>query len=102
MTHPDGREIAPVALKMELPPGTMERTISISLGPDPAEWSEFDPLEYKVRASLKSKAGNSQVADSFGYRIFKAEGRRFLINGRPCFCGGRWNVVSFPRPAIRT
>lgn len=97
VTHPDGRETAPVTLQMDLPPGTMERTIFISLGPNPVEWSEFDSMKYKVRASLKSNAGNSRIADSIGYRIFRADGRRFLINGRPVFLRGTLECCIFPR-----
>lgn len=95
--HPDGREMTPVKLTMKLPRGTANEVISISLGPNPAEWSEFDPLKYKVRVSLTSPAGVSDIADEFGYRIFRAEGRRFLINGRPVFLRGTLECCIFPK-----
>lgn len=97
VTHPDGRELNPVKIAMSLPSGTGKQSISISLGPDPVEWSEFDPLKYKVRVSLKTAAGVSEITDDFGYRIFKAEGRRFLINGRPVFLRGTLECCIFPR-----
>jgi hypothetical protein len=97
VSRPDGTELDPVTLEMKLAPGSGRQELSIDLGPNPVEWCEFDPLKYKVRAVMESAAGNSEIMDGFGYRIFKAKGRSLHINGRPVFLRGTLECCIFPK-----
>lgn len=95
--HPDGRVLPAVAKTLEVPSGEGSEAFSIALGDNPVEWSEFDGRKYAVEVSLESPAGVSQIRDSFGYRLFKADGRHLLINGRPVFLRGTLECCIFPK-----
>jgi hypothetical protein len=69
------------------------------MGSDVQLWSEFNPALYHLTVTLKDNTG--QVLDKatvdFGMREFKAEGRRFTVNGQPVFLRGTVECCIFPR-----
>ncbi|CAI8202730.1 MAG: Beta-glucuronidase [Formosa sp. Hel1_33_131] len=67
------------------------------MGENPLLWDEFDPNLYEMSLELKSLLGVDVKQVTFGMREFKAEGRRFAINGRPLFLRGTLESSIFPK-----
>ena len=65
---------------------------------NPELWSEFNPVLYKLSATLESDDGrtNDFMSVDFGMREFKANGTRFQINGIPVFLRGTTECCIFP------
>jgi hypothetical protein len=61
-------------------------------------WSEFNPAMYKMSVNLKNS--DREIIDSktidFGMREFKANGKRFEVNGRQVFLRGTTECCIFP------
>ncbi|HOB84974.1 MAG TPA: glycoside hydrolase family 2 TIM barrel-domain containing protein [Bacteroidales bacterium] len=64
----------------------------------PELWSEFNPVIYKLSASLKGsdKKTNDFMSVDFGMREFKVNGTRFQVNGIPVFLRGTTECCIFP------
>lgn len=71
-------------------------------------WDEFNPVTYKLDAflalsagggpaGLEQSAGKAGVSTTFGLREITAQGRQFLINGRPTFFRGTLECCIFPK-----
>ncbi len=71
--------------------------IEYPMGDSPLLWDEFDPNLYTMELSLESPSGLHSEKVVFGMRKFKAEGRRFTINGRPVFLRGTLECAIFPK-----
>jgi hypothetical protein len=71
--------------------------INYPMGESPALWDEFNPQLYTIALELKSGEGRHQKQVRFGLREFKAEGKRFTINGRPLFLRGTLECAIFPK-----
>ncbi|MEY4490149.1 MAG: Beta-galactosidase [Verrucomicrobiota bacterium] len=95
--HPDGGVISETAKSLDAISGESTDSFTVSLGGAPVEWSEFDPRKYTVEVTLESAAGTSVIRDSFGYRLFKAEGRHLLVNDRQVFLRGTLECCIFPK-----
>ena len=74
------------------PCGVSTGEFNVVLGPDAPKWSEFNPVLYK----LTVKAGEASCTVKFGLRDFKADGARFILNGRPVFLRGRLDSCVWP------
>jgi hypothetical protein len=73
--------------------------ITYPMGGSPALWDEFSPNLYTLKVELSSPEGIDERQLSFGMREFRAEGKRFAINGRPLFLRGTLECAIFPRTA---
>ncbi len=65
---------------------------------NPELWSEFNPVLYKLSASLKSSDRKTTdiMSVDFGMREFKTNGTRFEINRIPVFLRGTTECCIFP------
>lgn len=71
----------------------------LALGPDAALWDEFTPVLHELTArlsTLNSQPSTPVVTLRFGLREIAAEGRQFLLNGRPVFFRGTLDCCVFP------
>ena len=68
---------------------------TINMGNDFLWWDEFSPALYRLQVSLKSTQTDTYKT-TFGMRTFTAEGRTFLVNGRPTFLRGTLDDAVFP------
>jgi len=59
-------------------------------------WSEHTPNLYRLRTVVESLDGKDVRYTNFGFREFKKEGTRFLINGQPLFLRGTLECCIFP------
>ncbi|MEA3461913.1 MAG: beta-galactosidase, partial [Bacteroidota bacterium] len=71
--------------------------LSYPMGTSPALWDEFNPNLYRMELELLSPEGRQEKQLVFGMREFKAEGKRFTINGRPLFLRGSLECSIFPK-----
>jgi hypothetical protein len=71
--------------------------IKLPMGNNPQLWDEFDPILYRLTATITTRQGEkTERQTSFGMREFNVNGRRFEINGRPVFLRGDVNCCEFP------
>jgi hypothetical protein len=71
--------------------------VILPMGDNFLTWDEFDPALYKLKIELVNKKSGNDVAETqFGMRDFKADGRNFMINGRPVFLRGTLDNAVFP------
>lgn len=71
--------------------------ISFPMGPDVKLWDEFHPVLYNLTVALvPDKAARTEKTISFGMREFKADGKRFTVNGHPVFLRGTVENCVFP------
>lgn len=68
----------------------------LALGDTARLWSEWEPALHAVTVEIP---GHDAVTSSVGLRSFKAEGRRFTVNGHPTFLRGRHDACVFPLTA---
>jgi len=73
-----------------------EFEIEYPMGDDTLLWDEFEPNLYTMQLRLESESGIHKKEVVFGMRDFKAEGKRFTINGRPLFLRGTLECAIFP------
>ncbi|MBK0384076.1 beta-galactosidase [Pedobacter sp. SD-b] len=66
------------------------------MGQNPLLWDEFNPNVYSLKVNLKTKLGNSQKTVDFGMREFAAQGKQFLMNGKPVFLRGTLDCAAYP------
>lgn len=59
-------------------------------------WDEFNPNLYTLNLSLAGESITTSNTSDFGFRDFKAEGKRFELNGRPIFLRGTLECNIFP------
>ncbi|MCK4750093.1 MAG: beta-galactosidase, partial [Bacteroidales bacterium] len=72
--------------------------LEYAMGFEVLYWSEFSPALYNLEVSLTDSGGQvvDRKSETFGMREFKAEGTRFLVNGRPVFLRGTLECCIFP------
>lgn len=70
--------------------------LDIPFGDGMLTWSEFEPNLYRSTVKMKSDKGTDEKTVEFGMREFKAEGRRFYVNGSPVFLRGTLECAIFP------
>jgi len=68
------------------------------MGSDVQLWSEYHPALYHLSVMLKDPAGKvlDEAIVDFGMREFRADGRRFAINGHQVFLRGTVECCIFP------
>ncbi len=71
--------------------------IDYPMGGSPLLWDEFNPNLYTMELSLNSPSGTYNKQVIFGMREFKADGKRFTVNGRPVFLRGTLECAIFPK-----
>ena len=59
-------------------------------------WSEHAPNMYRLKTVLETPDGNDIRYTNFGFREFRKEGTRFLVNGQPTFLRGTLECCIFP------
>lgn len=84
------------SFKFNLMPGENIVRINFSLGEDALLWDEFNPNVYELTTEIRKKRVLDSYTTDFGLREFKAEGRRFVVNGRPVFLRGTLECAIFP------
>lgn len=94
-----GDKLESVVHEFSLKDGEDAETIELSypMGESPALWDEFNPNLYQMDVELNSDEGMNVKQVIFGMREFKAEGKRFTINGRPLFLRGTLECAIFPK-----
>jgi len=80
-----------------LTPGESAREFFLDLPETTVRWSEFQPVSHTVSATLGQGPTASRITEPFGFREFKASGRRFTINGQPVFLRGTVHCAEFPQ-----
>lgn len=71
--------------------------LDLPIGDKMQTWDEFNPALYQLTATLvtdKKEQDTRRVA--FGMHEFKADGRSFVMNGKPAFLRGTVNNCEFP------
>ena len=87
-------ELNPVSEKTT--PSSRTITVELDMGENMLTWSEFEPNLYRLNVELLSDEGKDVRSVDFGMREFKAEGRRFTVNGIPVFLRGTLECAIFP------
>ena len=59
-------------------------------------WSEHTPTLYRLKTVLETLDGKDVRYTNFGFRQFRKEGTRFLVNGQPIFLRGTLECCIFP------
>ena len=75
--------------------GTAE--VLVPIRSDAERWDEFHPKLYPLRLWLKGTDVDEYKDLSVGLRDFRAEGKEFLLNGRPIIFRGTHSGGDFPR-----
>jgi beta-galactosidase len=70
--------------------------IEVSLAKDAQLWDEFNPALQHLTLQLKGEQANDQRELTFGLRGLKAEGNRFVLNGKPIVFRGTHHGGDFP------
>ena len=72
--------------------------LTYSLGEGLELWSEFNPIRYKLKATLRDENNQlvDSLTDSFGMRQLKVKGKSFELNGNPIFLRGTLECAIFP------
>ncbi|MES2996089.1 MAG: discoidin domain-containing protein [Verrucomicrobiota bacterium] len=60
-------------------------------------WDEFNPVLYRLTATLSGTSFSDRKIITFGMREIKTDGRRFMINGVPRFMRGTLDCAAFPK-----
>ena len=92
------KTLGKIAHAFDIKNGADGETIELvyPMGASPALWDEFNPNLYQMDVKLKSAEGKDLKHLVFGMRKFRAEGKRFTINGRPLFLRGTLECSIFP------
>jgi hypothetical protein len=70
--------------------------ISYPMGSDIQLWDEFNPALYQLTVTVVSQNQHDEKIIQFGMREFKANGKRFTLNGHPIFLRGTVENCVFP------
>lgn len=91
-------KVAVESLKKEiqLKAGQSVVELDYNMGKDVKLWSEFSPELYELKAELKTKKSESQIAVDFGMRSFSKKGSVLTINDQPVFLRGTLECDIFP------
>ncbi|WEA03965.1 glycoside hydrolase family 2 TIM barrel-domain containing protein [Mucilaginibacter sp. SJ] len=74
-----------------------ELTIDLPMGAKMETWDEFNPVLYRLTATLHTADGSTDIRQvDFGMHEFKADGKTFTINGKTVFLRGTVNNCEFP------
>jgi len=94
-----GEKLESAKHEFSLTDGVDQQVIELSypMGDSPALWDEFEPNLYTMFLELTSDEGADARQVRFGMRQFRADGKRFTINGRPVFLRGTLECAIFPR-----
>jgi len=69
---------------------------TVKAGESALLWSEHTPNLYRLKTVLETPAGIDEQSTNFGFREFRSEGTRFLVNGQPVFLRGTLECCIFP------
>ncbi len=83
-------------LKKSLIAGNNVISIVIPIGKKLQKWSEFTPVTYLLRTSIRSRKQTDVYETEFGYYQVSHDGTKILINGDPVFLRGNIDCVHFP------
>lgn len=68
----------------------------VEAGKEALLWTEYQPNVYKLKTTLVTSNGTDEKYTQFGFREFKKNGTRFLVNGQPVFLRGTLECSIFP------
>lgn len=80
-----------------LNPGVTDIDITIKIKNPIKKWDEFNPVLYKLAATVKTSNGADTKTTSFGFRKIKNAAAQLQINGRPLFLRGTLECSIFPK-----
>ncbi|QTE38181.1 glycoside hydrolase family 2 TIM barrel-domain containing protein [Mucilaginibacter gossypii] len=91
-------QLIPVVSKpVDIKDSVAELTIDLPMGVKMQTWDEFNPVLYRLTATLHTADGSTDIRQvDFGMHEFKADGKTFTINGKPVFLRGTVNNCEFP------
>ena len=70
--------------------------VEVPLGKEAKTWDEFNPALQTLSVQLKGAQADDQRTVTFGLREIGAEGKQFVLNGRPAFFRGTLECCIFP------
>ncbi|MEP6788956.1 MAG: discoidin domain-containing protein, partial [Acidobacteriota bacterium] len=76
--------------------GEAELKVPFPIAKGSEHWSEFHPVLQNLRLQLKGNGANDSRDVSFGFRDFKADGKKFILNGREIYFRGTHHGGDFP------
>ena len=87
-----------VPVKKDLIPVDKELNLKTTIEANPSVqlWSEHSPNMYRLKTIVESIDGREEKYTNFGFREFKSEGTRFMVNGQPVFLRGTLECCIFP------
>ena len=77
--------------------GKNEINTTIKINGPIKRWDEFNPVLYKLAATVKTSNGADTKTTSFGLRKITNAAAKFQINGRPLFLRGTLECSIFPK-----
>ena len=79
--------------------GVTDIDITIKIKNPIKKWDEFNPVLYKLAATVKTSNGADTKTTSFGFRKINNAAAQLQINGRPLFLRGTLECSIFPKEA---
>lgn len=81
------------SVRFALEKGKADYEFDYPLGQKALTWSEYSPALYRLELSIR---GHDSRTVNFGLRDFRAQGKKFAINGMPTFLRGKHDGCVFP------
>lgn len=81
------------ATELSFPPGASTNELTLHLAKPAEAWDEFNPIRYRLTATLGSAAPVTVV---FGFRHIERAGKDLRLNGRSIFLRGTLDCAVYP------
>ncbi len=92
------REFAGTSASVLCPPGSGTNGLTVKLTEPARAWDEFDPIRYRLKASLETAGRPSDESTvSFGFRDVVRVGKELRLNGRRIFLRGTLDCAVYPK-----
>ncbi len=79
-------------------PRTDTHEVTLLLREPAQAWDEFQPVRYRIRATLKTENGSpDETSALFGFRHIERTGKEMRLNGRPVFLRGTLDCAVYPK-----
>ena len=70
--------------------------MDLPMGAGAPRWDEFNPALFELSAELSAGECKDLRKETFGFREFKRDGKRLIVNGRPVFLRGTHDGAVWP------